>query len=95
MAATYPSGDEDRDDSAYERPTLASATSPTRRPAWIGVVVAIVVLAVIAVVAYLLLYNGGSSTGGGGNGGGGGNSGYLVLAFSGKTVRRLARRIRH
>jgi hypothetical protein len=88
MAATYPSGDPDRDH-AERRPALASAPARTHRPRWIGVAIAIVVVAAVAVVAYLLLYNGNGS---GGNGGGG--LGYLTLAFTGDRTRRALRRFR-
>ena len=92
MAATYPSGDPDRDDRTDDRPALAATPAPTTRRRWVGVVVAVVVLAIVAVVAYMLLYSGGGS-GGGTGGSGGGNSGYAMIAFSGETIRRLIRRI--
>jgi hypothetical protein len=95
MAATYPSGEPDRDDDRPSRPILASTPVKPARPSWIGIVIAVAVIAVAAIVAYLIIYNGGSSggTSGGGSGGGGGG-GYLVLAFTGDQARRLATRVR-
>jgi len=103
MAATYPSGDPDRDEAGYDdRPTLSAAPMPrTSRSRWVAVAIAVVVIAVIAVVAYMLLYNGGSSGyggGGGGAGGGGGNGGagggYFILAFSGEAIRRTISKLK-
>jgi hypothetical protein len=94
MAATYPSGEPDRDDDRPPRPTLTSTPVTTARPTWIGIVIAVAVIAVAAIVAYLIVYNGGGSGGGTSGGGNGGGGGYLVLAFTGDQVRRLATRVR-
>jgi hypothetical protein len=96
MAATYPSGGPDRDDS-YDRPTLSTApiATPTRSR-WLTVAAVAGILVVLAVVVYLFAYggnDGGTGTGGGQGGAGGG--GYFVLAFSGDVIRRVARKLKN
>ena len=70
----------------------SSAPVPARRSRWLWAVIAVVVIAGIAVVAYILFSGGGGGYGGGGDGGAGG--GYAVVAFSGETIRRVARRLK-
>ena len=70
----------------------SSAPVPARRSRWLWAVIAVVVIAGIAVVAYMLFSGGGGGYGGGGDGGAGG--GYAVVAFSGETIRRVARRLK-
>jgi hypothetical protein len=96
MAATYPSGDPDRDDTAYDRPTLSTApTTALSRSRWVAVAIVVAVLVVIAVVAYFALYSGDSGgTGSGGGQGGAGGGGYFVLAFSGEMIRRVASKLK-
>jgi hypothetical protein len=68
----------------------SSAPVPARRFRWLWAVIAVVVIAGIAVVAYMLFSGGGGGYGGGGGAGGG----YAVVAFSGETIRRVARRLK-
>jgi hypothetical protein len=71
----------------------SSAPAPAHRSRWLWAVIAVVVIAAIAVVAYMLFSGGGGGYGGSG-GGDGGVDGYAVAAFSGETIRRVARRLK-
>ena len=72
----------------------SSAPVPARRSRWLWAVIAVVVIAGVAVVAYMLFSGGGGGYGGGGGGDGGAGGGYAVVAFSGETIRRVARRLK-